>query len=307
MDWNVSVILIIYLIIKMFLLLSQKLEVIPNLLDQKFINSLSDHAYNEYEKEGKIILFIGRLDHLKGADIVLGLFLKYLENYKDDSRLIMIGRDCFCKAYGRTFLEEWEVKIPDPYKDRVTFTGQIDHGEVKKYLHRATICIFPSRLEVFGIVCLEAMAYGVPALVSEGTGLRELLGEGLKDNCFNFTSDKDELLRYLHQLLSDQNRRQLLGKLFIERAEEIKNQGERGYQQLFDQFNVHRVEKVSPGATTNIMTILKVMSQITGFIGKDFLKLKEYYKASDEDVKSIVHSGKRESGTLYQKLKSIIK
>ena len=276
-------------------------------MDQKFEFSPARPGEDKRQQKDKRILFIGRLDHHKGADILLELFLEYLVKYNDKSTLVLIGRNCFCKEYGRMFLEEWEAKIPEEYKDRIEFTGQLDHGTVELYIKKATICIFPSRWEVFGIVCLEAMAYGVPALVSKGTGLAELLGEGLEENCFNFKTDKDAFFQRLQKLFADPSDNEVLRQQFRTRATEIIQRGEQGYRELVNQRGKIQDEGLSQDALKNILNSLKAMSEISGFLGNDFLKLKQYFKASDDDVKMIVKKGEEESATVYQRFKSMIK
>ena len=63
--------------------------------------------------------------------------------------------------------------------DRVIFTGRISEEEKLAHYHLADAFVMPSRGEGFGIVILEAMAAGIPAMGSSKDGTREALRDGM--------------------------------------------------------------------------------------------------------------------------------
>src|SRR4029077_6311655 len=63
--------------------------------------------------------------------------------------------------------------------DRVTFAGRIPEEEKLAHYHLADAYVMPSRGEGFGIVILEAMAAGIPAMASSKDGSREALRDGM--------------------------------------------------------------------------------------------------------------------------------
>ena len=80
---------------------------------------------------------------------------------------------------------------------RVYFTGYIDDDTRNALYKSATIAVFPSLYEPFGIVALEGMAAGTPVIVSETGGLGEIIrhGEnGLKAYCDNVNSLADNII-----------------------------------------------------------------------------------------------------------------
>lgn len=59
----------------------------------------------------------------------------------------------------------------------VTLTGRIGDAELNDLYRRATLLVFPSSYEGFGLPVLEAMAHGCPALVAQNSSLIEICGE----------------------------------------------------------------------------------------------------------------------------------
>jgi glycosyltransferase involved in cell wall biosynthesis len=61
--------------------------------------------------------------------------------------------------------------------DSVSLPGPLPHDQVAARLRRASLYVFPSRFETFGIAPLEALAAGLPVVASNLPALRESLGD----------------------------------------------------------------------------------------------------------------------------------
>ena len=154
------------------------------------------------EPREPLILFVGRLDRMKGPDLLLKAYFEIIEQMSTEiPRIIFIGRDCYWNAYNSTFLEYWKGRIPEKCRAFVSFLGQVNHDQLRDYLKKATVSVFPSRWEPFGIVCLEAMAMGCPVVVSKGTGLEEVLGPALSEFAVSVTEDIQPLVQKILSLL----------------------------------------------------------------------------------------------------------
>lgn len=177
--------------------------IIPNLAGDAFFQEgdLRENPSKQSEEE-KYLLFIGRLEHRKGPDILLEAYLFLLRAGTPNlPKIIFIGGDCYWKEYGATFLQYWQPRLNDADRQQIIFTGQIDHELVAQYLHNAALCIFPSRWEPFGIVCLEAMAAGCPVIVSKGTGLQEVIGASLAEYAVDLTTGPKSLAEKILSVL----------------------------------------------------------------------------------------------------------
>lgn len=99
-------------------------------------------------------LFVGRFVYYKGCKILLKAFRKV-----KNARLIMIGS-------GVMERELKELAVSYGVKDRVAFTGNVSDEELERYFAECDVFVLPSivRSEAFGLVQIEAMAYGKPVI-----------------------------------------------------------------------------------------------------------------------------------------------
>ncbi|GBF34473.1 glycogen branching enzyme [Desulfocucumis palustris] len=123
--------------------------------------------------EGKgNIIFLGRLVPEKGLQILLEAFPLILRE---------IPEACLLVAGRGPYEEELKQKARDLGIDhRVKFVGFVDDTGRNRILAGADLAVFPSIYEPFGIVALEAMAAGVPMIVSDTGGLGEIIEHGVE-------------------------------------------------------------------------------------------------------------------------------
>jgi len=110
-----------------------------------------------------------------------------------NARLIMVG-DGPDAGLARQLAVELGVA------DRVTFTGVVDG--VAPLLQAANLLLLPSQTESFGLVALEAMASGVPVVVSDVGGLPEVVEHGVTGYLAP-VGDVEQMAAYGVQILSD--------------------------------------------------------------------------------------------------------
>jgi D-inositol-3-phosphate glycosyltransferase len=124
-------------------------------------------------KDEKILLFVGRIDPLKG----IGQLLKtvpLLEN-RENIRLIVIGGD----ENSRAEVEELKKSAAKlGIGDRVTFQGLIKQDRLPLYYSAADVCVVPSYYESFGLVPLEALACGTPVVATDVGDLKNIIRQG---------------------------------------------------------------------------------------------------------------------------------
>jgi glycosyltransferase involved in cell wall biosynthesis len=115
----------------------------------------------------KNILFVGRLNLIKGPDLLLNAFT-LIHKKIPDYHLIFCGPDeGMIKALENRAHEE-------NLSHKVHFVGYLD-GEDKTYAYRSSdLLVIPSRHEAMSIVVLEAGACGIPAIVTRNGGFSEI-------------------------------------------------------------------------------------------------------------------------------------
>jgi len=117
--------------------------------------------------EEPIVLFVGRIEPLKGIDILV----RAVAQVSEDIRfcLVVVGGDASAeaeKAELRRLAEELGIS------QRVAFLDAVDHSLLPLYYNAADVCVVPSYYESFGLVALEAMACGTPVVASRVGGLQ---------------------------------------------------------------------------------------------------------------------------------------
>lgn len=118
-----------------------------------------------YRKDGVLkILYVGAIKKAKGIRLLLEAYRQL--NIKD-IELILIGG----MSDGRDVLSKYE----GIYKH----IHYLDHDQLVSYYQDADVFIFPSYLDSWGMVVIEAMACGTPVIVSENTGAKEAVIDGV--------------------------------------------------------------------------------------------------------------------------------
>jgi len=118
------------------------------------------------------LIFVGRLEPLKGADLALRALVE-LRGRGVDARLTLVGRDV-PQADGSSYRRGVLVPLLDElgldFGD-VRFVDQLDEAGVARHLLHAAAAILPSRIENFHTAAVEALAAGVPVITSDRNGL----------------------------------------------------------------------------------------------------------------------------------------
>jgi D-inositol-3-phosphate glycosyltransferase len=123
--------------------------------------------------DGKIMVFVGRIDPLKGIDRLLEAVPLLKESEK--ARLIIIGGDSGSKAEIER-LENYAKSLG--INDRVTFLGSVKQEVLPYYYSAADVCVVPSYYESFGLVPLEALACGTPVVATDVGDLKHIIRQG---------------------------------------------------------------------------------------------------------------------------------
>jgi len=113
------------------------------------------------------ILFIGRLNPIKGPDLLLEAFLAATHD-SPDVHLVFAGPD---EGLGASLAS---IAAAGGKADRVHFTGPATGGAKRWLLRHARLVAIPSRSEAMSIVVLEAGAHGRPVLLTDQCGFPEL-------------------------------------------------------------------------------------------------------------------------------------
>lgn len=126
------------------------------------------------------ILFIGRFDRHKGADIALDAFTKLAEN-RPSLKLTVAGPTERCiEINGGAYTPETYLRafMSPEVARRVTFLGHVPFDELSSLRARAFVTVVPSRFENLPNALLEAMAHGSPVVAADTGGIPEVARHG---------------------------------------------------------------------------------------------------------------------------------
>src|SRR6266436_194814 len=141
----------------------------------------------DFQSDGFTIVYVGRLQVSKGVPVLLEAF-KRLEH--QDAELILVG-GCGSEAMER-YLRKYLAA------DRRI---KIRNGDPLPYLHRADVLVHPSFEDGLGLAPHEALACGVPVIVTEDTGMKEYVKHG-RNGYILPTGDIDALVDQLRAIRS---------------------------------------------------------------------------------------------------------
>jgi D-inositol-3-phosphate glycosyltransferase len=126
--------------------------------------------------EGPLLLFVGRIQPLKGASVAIRT-LAALGPDHGDARLVVVGGPS--GPHGEAEVEGLvELTHELGVGRQVDFVPPRPHELLSTYYRAADVCLVPSRSESFGLVALEAAACGTPVVASDVGGLRSLVDHG---------------------------------------------------------------------------------------------------------------------------------
>jgi D-inositol-3-phosphate glycosyltransferase len=178
----------------------------------------SDEAkeYIGIPQEKHMLLYVGRIEFLKGIDMLLHAVagLEQAGVFKDEGAcLAVIGgeADVSSQVLSDEMTRLTQLSEELGVEDIVRFLGKRDQDSLPYYYSAAEVVVVPSHYESFGLVALEAMACGTPVVASETGGLAFLIKDG--ETGFHVPAgDVDALQSRLEMILKDDLLRERLGR-----------------------------------------------------------------------------------------------
>ncbi len=156
-------------------------------------NAVINREKTIYKKENlldkKIVTFLGRITFQKGPDYFVEAAKKVLD-VMPDVHFVMAGHgDMYIKLVERVA----ELRM----SSRFHFTGFLNSAETDKMYGMSNVYVMPSVSEPFGITPLEAMRSGVPVIISNQSGVAEVLRYVIKVDFWNINKLADSIIGLL--------------------------------------------------------------------------------------------------------------
>ncbi len=180
---------------------NNKIWLIHDGLSEEFSkDEYNKEVIKKYRLPEKYILTLSTIEPRKNLGLLLKAYEHLWKNKEVEIDLVLVGR------------KGWKVdKIIDGLDEDVVghihFTGYIEDNDLPSIYHYASLFIFPSMYEGFGIPPLESMACGTPVITSDAASLPEVCGEAavyfvnndlesLKENIRLFLNSSDEFRKH---------------------------------------------------------------------------------------------------------------
>lgn len=181
----------------------EKIEVVHNGVEQQ-----SERHTSDKRKREKVVLFLGRITFQKGPEYFVKAAEIVLRNVPE-ARFVMAGD-------GDQLPRMKELVKELNLEDVFSFPGFLKGDDVHRMYSKASVYVMPSVSEPFGIAPLEAIRQGTPVIISNQSGVSEVIDHALKVDFWNV----EQLARYITGSL---NFPELCNELVSHSTHEVKS------------------------------------------------------------------------------------
>ncbi len=153
-------------------------------------------------REGNKLLFVGRISPEKGLETLLNA----ISTLDSTFELLIAG-----PVQDQKYLDWLQRKYPEEFKYKVKMLGPLRETELAEVYAAADLFVFPSKMESFGIVFLEAMASKLPILSTDVGIAKEFIKNGQNGFVVSI-GDWKTMANKIKLLLSDGSMRHKMGE-----------------------------------------------------------------------------------------------
>jgi glycosyltransferase involved in cell wall biosynthesis len=180
------------------LLVTEKPSVVAYPPTDRFGEVISEYKVVERSKSDELhILFLGNVMERKGLHVLL----KAVSGQRSVIKLDVVGSLTSNPGYAKKMREFVTV---NGLSSIITFHSSLDNDPLKQKLAQAHVLIVPSSYEGFGIVYLEGMGFGLPAIGTTAGAAGEIIEHG-KTGYLIEPNDSEALAAHISQLAEDRN------------------------------------------------------------------------------------------------------
>src|SRR6184192_1488277 len=178
-----------------------KLKILPRGLDTELFHpARREPAF--FEKFGALngevrLLYVGRISREKDLDLLAAAYRR-LRDEGLPVQLFVVGHGPYSETFAKSLPE-------------AIFIGYLTGNELAAAYASADIFVFPSTTDTFGNVILEAQACGLPVIVSDSGGPKELV-EDKSNGLITKSHDVEDFTRAIRALVTDSALRERMGK-----------------------------------------------------------------------------------------------
>ncbi|GAB3938508.1 glycosyltransferase family 4 protein [Mucilaginibacter myungsuensis] len=178
---------------------SQKIDVVYQGCDASFKTVCTDKqkaaVLKKYNIQGQYILSVGTIEERKN----LLVLIKAMARTEPNLKLVVVGKQKEYAELIKRVIHQYQLT------DRMIFLSNIDFADLPALYQAASVFVYPSRYEGFGIPILEALESGIPVIAATGSCLEEAGGPG---SLYTIPDDDINLAYQINRVLTDTELRQ---------------------------------------------------------------------------------------------------
>lgn len=165
----------------------EKIYIVPPGYDENIFKPIEKNFAKKHigaDKDHKIVLFVGRIEPLKGIDaLIYAIKILFEKNPNLKVCLWIVGGDVSqsYKNWSKELKKLENLRKVLHITTSVKFVGQKTQEELPYYLSAAELVVIPSHYESFGMATLEAMACGTPVVTTNSSGISSLFDESFDE------------------------------------------------------------------------------------------------------------------------------
>jgi glycosyltransferase involved in cell wall biosynthesis len=206
----------------------EKITVIHNGIDQNVYKTYDSLVLNtskkKYELQDNFLLFVGSIEPRKNLLNLIKAYTLLSSDTKEHYPLILVG---FKGWKNREIMQEIEKE-----KKHIRYLGYLCDEELAHIYNLATLFIFPSFYEGFGIPPLEAMACATAVISSNTSSLPEACGDAAE---YIEPNNYEQIAEKINLLLIDTIKRKQLIEKGLERVKYFTwEQSAKGHREVFN-------------------------------------------------------------------------
>jgi glycosyltransferase involved in cell wall biosynthesis len=159
-----------------------------------------DDVAAKYDLHENFILYLGTIEPRKNLPVLIRAFRQLVDS-GSKHKLVLVGK------YGWMYKEVLDLVDDLDLENMVRFTGYIPQEELPLVYNLASLFVYPTKYEGFGLPALEAMACGVPVITTKIASLPEIVGDA---GILIPSNNIEELFNAMSRVLEDQALREKL-------------------------------------------------------------------------------------------------
>lgn len=185
------------------------------------------------------LLYVGKIEERRNVYFLIEVFRK-LRQDMPELQLVLVGNGE--RKYKSAFLNEVKKELDN---GDIIYREKVQQKELPKIYRNAEVFLFTSKYEIFGMVLLEAMYFGLP-VVSSMNGGASMLIEDDKNGYILENFDLETWAQKLEDILRDRDKRERMGQSAREKIlrdftwEQIAEKFETVYRQAVEEFERNR-------------------------------------------------------------------